>query len=76
MFISYDFISYDWDEITILHIYASLYIYNNVICNIEKLKEKNLRRVDLSRFKSEPEVVDGLKKVYEQECYSGIFKDA
>ena len=42
----------------------------------QKLKEKNLRRVDLSRFKSEPDIVDGLKKVYEQDCYSGILKDA
>lgn len=42
----------------------------------KKLNEKNLRRVDLSRFKSEPDVVEGLKKVYEQDFYSGIFKDA
>jgi uncharacterized protein YihD (DUF1040 family) len=32
--------------------------------------------VELSRFNSEPDVVDGLKKVYEQDFYSGIFKDA
>lgn len=42
----------------------------------KKLNENNLRRVDLSRFKSEPDVVEGLKKVFEQDCYSGIFKDS
>jgi hypothetical protein len=40
-----------------------------------KLREHGLRRVDQSRFKSEPEVVDGLRKVYEIESYAGLFKD-
>jgi len=42
----------------------------------QKLKENNLRQVDLSRFKSEPEEVEGLKKVFEIESYSGMFKDS
>ncbi len=42
----------------------------------DKLKENGLRQVEALRFKSEPEVVDGLKKVYEIECFSGKFKDS
>ena len=35
----------------------------------QKLKENNIRLVESSRFKSEPEEVDNLKKVFEIECY-------
>lgn len=35
-----------------------------------------MRRVEFSKFKSEPDLVDGKLKVYEIEGYSGKFKDA
>jgi hypothetical protein len=39
------------------------------------LKQQALRKVDIAKWKSEPSVVDGLKKVYEVQGYEGIFKD-
>ena len=37
----------------------------------QKLKDLNLRRVDYSQFRSEPEEENGLKKVFEIDSYSG-----
>ena len=41
-----------------------------------KLRENNLRLVPSAQFKSDPDIVDGLRKVYEVDCFAGRFKDA
>ena len=45
------------------------------ILNRSELKQQSLRKVDVAKWKSEPSVLDGLKKVYEVQGYEGIFKD-
>ncbi|TNV80126.1 hypothetical protein FGO68_gene9975 [Halteria grandinella] len=43
----------------------------------QRLKERNLRKVDIARFKHEADVdAEGRLKVFEVEHYQGIFKDA
>jgi hypothetical protein len=41
-----------------------------------RLREKGLRRVEIKLWKMEQEEVDGLRKVFELETFTGVFKDS
>ena len=43
---------------------------------VSALKAKNLRKVEIKNWKLEPEEENGLKKVFELETFSGVFKDS